>query len=220
MSAARPPVVDCWNLIGVRGDRSCPELQTHIHCRNCPVHAAAARQLLDAETAPEALAAWTRHVGDVTTPVPSDAQAIVIFRLGAEWLALPARVFDEIADQRPIHSLPQRRSGALLGLANVRGELVVAFSLPRLLGVEPAPSDAPRATARLLVLRAAGERAVCPVDEVFGLWRCPAGELSPAPATVAAAAAPYTKAVLPWQSRSVGLLDERLLFASFERSLA
>src|SRR3981081_1849213 len=38
---------DCWNRIGVHGDRSCAELQRHIHCRNCPVFAAAARALLD-----------------------------------------------------------------------------------------------------------------------------------------------------------------------------
>ncbi len=37
-----PSVDDCWNRIGVRGDRSCPKLAEHIHCRNCPVHAAAA----------------------------------------------------------------------------------------------------------------------------------------------------------------------------------
>ena len=28
---------DCWNRIGVRGDRSCPELARVIHCHNCPV---------------------------------------------------------------------------------------------------------------------------------------------------------------------------------------
>ena len=35
-----------WRLlepIGVSGDRSCPELNSHIHCRNCPVFAGAAR---------------------------------------------------------------------------------------------------------------------------------------------------------------------------------
>ncbi len=28
---------DCWNRIGVSGDRSCPELATVVHCHNCPV---------------------------------------------------------------------------------------------------------------------------------------------------------------------------------------
>ena len=30
---------DCWNRIGVNGDRSCPELTSFVHCRNCPVFA-------------------------------------------------------------------------------------------------------------------------------------------------------------------------------------
>ena len=28
---------DCWNRIGISGDRSCPELVQHVLCRNCPV---------------------------------------------------------------------------------------------------------------------------------------------------------------------------------------
>src|SRR5437764_404262 len=53
-------VDDCWHRIGVSGDRSCPELNSFIHCRNCPVFAAAARTFFD-RPAPEGyLAEWTR----------------------------------------------------------------------------------------------------------------------------------------------------------------
>ena len=53
------PDAECWNRIGIGGDRSCPELETHIHCRNCPVHAQAARAFFD-RPAPEGyLADWT-----------------------------------------------------------------------------------------------------------------------------------------------------------------
>lgn len=38
----------CWSKIGVSGDRTCPELQSFVHCRNCPVFAAAARTFLTA----------------------------------------------------------------------------------------------------------------------------------------------------------------------------
>ena len=48
-SSARATITDCWNKIGVRGDSSCRELEEHVHCRNCPVHAAAAVALLDRE---------------------------------------------------------------------------------------------------------------------------------------------------------------------------
>ncbi|HBP1772226.1 TPA: chemotaxis protein CheW, partial [Pseudomonas aeruginosa] len=35
-------VDDCWNRIGVHGDKSCERLAEHVHCRNCEVYAAAA----------------------------------------------------------------------------------------------------------------------------------------------------------------------------------
>ena len=38
LQGRQPGDGDCWNHIGVSGDRSCPELNTFIHCRNCPVY--------------------------------------------------------------------------------------------------------------------------------------------------------------------------------------
>ena len=52
------PMPECWRVIGVSGDRSCPELEQFIHCRNCPVLAEAARSFFD-RAAPEGyLDAW------------------------------------------------------------------------------------------------------------------------------------------------------------------
>src|SRR5262249_19302391 len=51
---------DCWNHIGIAGDRTCPELIPLIHCRNCPVFAAAAQSFFN-RPAPEGyLAEWSR----------------------------------------------------------------------------------------------------------------------------------------------------------------
>src|ERR1700679_1678049 len=56
----KPGDDDCWSRIGVSGDRTCPELNSHIHCRNCPVFATAARTFFD-RPAPEGyLAGWSR----------------------------------------------------------------------------------------------------------------------------------------------------------------
>ena len=49
------PIDDCWNRIGVRGDGSCPRLAGYIHCRNCPVHDAAAARVLDREQSADAV---------------------------------------------------------------------------------------------------------------------------------------------------------------------
>jgi hypothetical protein len=35
---------DCWNKIGVWGNRECGELKHAIHCRNCIVYSSAAAQ--------------------------------------------------------------------------------------------------------------------------------------------------------------------------------
>src|SRR4051812_35843603 len=111
---------DCWNVIGVMGDRSCPELETAIHCRNCPVFAAAARTLFDRAAPADYLAEWTRLLdgsangGRTRTPSTWDDEAardgigIIIFQLGAEWLALRAQIVVEVAPVHPIHRIPHR----------------------------------------------------------------------------------------------------------------
>ncbi len=215
---------DCWNRIGVRGDGSCPELERHVHCSNCPVYSASAAQLLDADLPAGHLAEWTGHFSGAQKIEEAGTQSVVVFRIGAEWLALPTAVFKEVATLRAIHSLPHRRSGLVLGLANVRGTLLVCVSLGDLLGLEKtaqSKKDQGRALhRRLLVISRESNRLAFPVDEVHGIHRCQPRELKEVPATVAKAAATYTKSVLAWQDRTVGCLDDQLLFYTLNRSLA
>jgi chemotaxis-related protein WspD len=209
---------DCWNRIGVRGDSSCPELATHVHCRNCPVYSRAARELLDAELPPGYLAHWTQHIARERLVADADTQSVVVFRVGIDWLALPTAMFKEIADGRAIHTLPERRGGLVLGVANVRGRLVVCVSLRKVLGIDDEPEH--RATERLLVLAWASESIVCPVSEVHGVHHVHARDLCEPPGSIAKAATKYTKAVLRWENKSVALLDQELLSHTLERSLA
>lgn len=215
---------DCWNRIGVRGDASCVELERHIHCRNCPVYSAAAAELLDVEAPPGYLQDWTGQLAQPKSKVEPDARSILIFRLAAEWLALPAAALQEIAAARPIHPIPHRRDGMLLGLANIRGVLQICVSLPRILGLEAAGEASPQKKgmtgSRLLVIQREASRAVCPVDEVHGIERFTPRQMAPVPVTVANAAATYAQAVLSWREHSVGLLDVELLFHTINRSLA
>jgi chemotaxis-related protein WspD len=110
----------------------------------------------------------------------------------------------------------------VVGLANIRGELLVCVSLHELLRVQ-ASSDAEkpeRAAARLLVIQREGMRAVCPVDEVHGIERILEKDLGPVPATVSGADATYTRALMTWRTHTVGLLDEQALFQGVNRSVA
>lgn len=215
---------DCWNRIGVRGDRSCPELKTHLHCRNCPVHATAVATLLDRELPAGHLEHWTEYFAQPPDRKEAGLHAIVIFRLGLEWLALPTAVFLEVAALRPIHTLPHRRNATVQGLVNIRGELLLCVSAAAVLGLAAAPvaddETSRKISRRLLVLSRDGQRLVLPVDEVGGTHRYHPRDLLPPPATVTRAAATYTKAVLRWRDRTVGCLDDELLFYSLNRSIA
>ena len=212
---------DCWNTIGVRGDRSCPELERHVHCHHCPTFGAAAQALLDRAPAAADVAEWTRHYRQPKETRDQETQSVVIFRVGAEWLALPTSAVSEVADIRPVHSLPHRRGGALLGVANVRGELLVCVALTQLLGVSAdAGGSGKPGTQRLLVMRRGAVRAIGVADEVHGISRIRSADLQALPTTVAKADNRHTRAVLRWEGRSVGLIDDAALFAALQRSLA
>ena len=210
------PIVGCWKAIGIYGDASCVQLVQHIHCRNCPVYASAAAQLLNVEVPGRYSQEWTQHIAADKPAPPVETLSVVIFRVAAEWLALPSAIFKEIAGDRLIHSLPHRRNGALLGVANIRGELLVCTSLQYILGVDDVAAG--KNVRRMLVIQQNNDRTVCPVDEVHGIERFQLQDLKQVPATLAAAAVTYTKAVLSWRRRSVGLLDADLLFQALNRS--
>ncbi len=217
-------VDDCWNKIGVRGDGSCSQLEEHVHCRNCPVYFAGAVALLDRPTPSDYLATWTNYFAEPKQVQESETQSVVIFRVGGEWLALPTQVVSEVTNVLTIHSLPHRRGGVVIGLTSVRGELLVCASLAYILGIAPAAElkeNRPHARhARLLVIRRDGVRMVCPVDEVHGIQHFRSTALQEVPTTVVKAAASYSKAILPWNKHSVGILDEERLFAILKRSIA
>ena len=134
-----PPIPrfnDCWNRIGVRGDGSCPELQGHVHCRNCPAYSAAAADLLNRAPPVGEAVLWRSESASPERLPRGGEESILIFRVGGEWLGLQSALIKEIAEERQIHSLPHQRNAAVLGIVNIRGALVLCMSLTRLLNVE------------------------------------------------------------------------------------
>ena len=127
-------VRDCWNSIGVRGDRSCPELAEFVHCQNCPVFAAAGRRFLDARSPEGYLEEWTERLAELPDDLSRDTLSVLVFRLADEWLALPVQVLVEVTAPRPVHRVPYR-AGLLAGLVNIRGELHLCIHLAKLLGI-------------------------------------------------------------------------------------
>jgi len=209
---------DCWNRIGIYGDKSCPLLAQHIHCRNCAVYSAAATRLLDRysfEQEHHALYASQSLAQKVAT------RSLMIFRLGGEWLGLVTGCLDEVSPTQSIHSLPHQRSRALLGVANVRGALVPCLSLVELLGLDPTVTvpTARRVMPRMLIVAAQGGPVVLPVDEVDGIHAIEERTLSAASNSGEHVSAQYTRGVLQWKDRSMRLLDEEQLLGAITRSL-
>lgn len=127
---------DCWNKIGVKGDRSCPELPKYVHCRNCPVFTSAGQRLFEREPPTGHLAEWTKRLAEPEVAAERGTVAVLIFRVGEEWLATDISLLVEIAELRPIHTIPHRSNDVLAGLVNIRGELELCVSLGGLLGIE------------------------------------------------------------------------------------
>jgi predicted RNA methylase len=90
-----------WNLIGVRGDRSCPELIEFVHCQNCPVFAAAGRRFLDAPSPEGYLDEWTDRLAEHADELSCGLISVLVFRLADEWLALPIQTLVEVTPPRP-----------------------------------------------------------------------------------------------------------------------
>ncbi|EJN28809.1 chemotaxis signal transduction protein [Pseudomonas sp. GM78] len=208
---------DCWNRIGIHGDKSCPLLIEHIHCRNCAVYSAAATRLLDRY----ALQQEDRASASVAVESEVKTRSLLMFRLGEEWLGLATRSLVEVAPLQTIHSLPHQRSRALLGVANVRGALVACLSLVELLGLDSNSSVAAgvRVMPRMLIIAAHGGPVVVPVDEVDGIHAIDERILEAASRSGAQASAKYTRGVLQFKGRSLRWLDEEQLMSAVTRSL-
>jgi chemotaxis-related protein WspD len=221
-SGAQVELEACWNKIGVYGSGACEELQKFIHCRNCPVYSQAGVQLLDRPMSPEYRREWSEHFALEKKAAAPARISVVVFRVGAEWLALPTNAFQEVAERKLTHSLPHRRQAIVIGLVNIRGELLICVSLSRLLGLETRVLKESRRHLhdRLMVVHWDGNRLAFPVDEVHGVHRFQPQELKEAPVTVAKATATYTRGIVLWQSKAVGFLDADSLFSSLNRSLS
>jgi chemotaxis-related protein WspD len=205
---------DCWRRIGVMGDRSCAELERHIHCRNCAVYAGAAQRNLQRPVDPGYREAWAR---ELASPAPAPAAfdaAAMVFRIGAEWLAVPVALADAVAPPAPVHRLPHRSGGALLGVVNVGGRVLPAVSLAALLGIESGAVPAPggrHAFERLLVLCLRGQRIAVPVAEMHGILRYAADGLRAPAATLARLPAGLVAGVVADGAIEAGLLDAAML---------
>jgi chemotaxis-related protein WspD len=209
----------CWRRIGVAGDQSCAELARHVHCRNCPVYAGAAQHNLQRPVDADYRETWARELARPEPPPAHTDAAAMAFRVGREWLAVAMAVAVEVAPPAPVHRVPHRSHGALLGIVNVGGRLLPAVSLARLMGVDTdgvAPPQGRHAFARLLVLALGPHRYALPVDEVHGVLRHAQDAMRPPAANVGHAPPGLVAGVIAAGAVEAGLLDTARLRAELE----
>lgn len=218
MSSAAPEAEPCFRTIGVWGDRSCPELTAHVHCLRCPVFARSARDLFDRPPPADYREEWTRVLGQRDAAVLEGGVSHLVFRVGAEWLALPTRGCVEVTSHHGAHPLAHRRGAAFEGIVNVRGQLLLACSLRTLLGIPDAQGGTARAL--LLVVELAGERWALVIDEVAAVLRVSERSTREVPSTLEAAMAHHVRVIVDDGARTIGLLDEASLSASLTRCVA
>jgi chemotaxis-related protein WspD len=212
---------DCWNRVGVMGDRSCDQLADVIHCYDCPVYAAAGDSLLERAPTQKYLNEWIEILSDTPTTVEdteqegalvrtADALSVMIFRIDNEWLCLPVSTLQEVTSPCVIQPVPHRSNELFLGLVNIRGETLLCASLRHLLNLSCQADSSP--TTRMLVAGQGEDKWVFPVDEVHGVFRFHLSELRDAPIVIAKATETFTQGIVHWQTEKVNCLDSELLF--------
>jgi chemotaxis-related protein WspD len=213
---------DCWNSIGVRGDQSCVKLATHIHCRNCEVYAEAAQRNLQRPVDAAYRAAWAAELRQPLAVRSDTDAAALVFRIGAEWLALPTAMVVQVAPLAPVHRLPHRTTEALLGVVNAGGKLMPAIALGQLLGIDAgaAPPVRGRQTfARLLIIRSDGQQFALPVADLDDIVHYRRAALHLPAATINQGLTHYLRGVLAHRDLRVGLLDPAQLGPALARML-
>lgn len=190
----------CWRRIGVYGgDLSCPTLVSALHCRNCPVFSAAARSLFERDDS-----AAEVEIETVAARMASGLRAL-LFRLGAQWFALPTAHLAEVAQDRPARRLAHRTGGRLQGLVNLRGELQPCVALAALFGLAPAAASG---EPKLIVFRAGADALLAfRADAVRGLLYYQPEQIQAPPATYAEPLASCVAGILADGDLQAALLD-------------
>jgi chemotaxis-related protein WspD len=207
---------DCWNVIGVHGDQSCPELLAHVHCRSCPVYGRAGPRLLERVAPAGYRDEWTAILAEPKQAATARGRSVLVFRVAGEWLALDIACCVEIAAVPRLHAVPHRVTGNLAGLVNVRGVLQPCIALRTLLSIDAAASTSEG--RRLVVVARSGAAPWAFVaDEVLGVLRYEDTDASEVPSTLERGVQPLTRRTFRVDERVIGDLDPERLFDAFDR---
>jgi chemotaxis-related protein WspD len=209
----------CWREIGIAGDGSCNLLSEYVHCRNCPQYSAIGRTLFDREMSADYRWEISEELAAAAAAVVEETESVLILRVGTEWFALRTEVFHEVLAYQKPYVVPFRSGSLLAGLVNVNGELLLCISLQAALGLPPDSGTETAGRPRLCVVGNGHERVAFGVDEILGVRRVPSSGMQPVPVTLSKSPSAQVNSCFETDGYNVGLIDERRLFNSLDRSL-
>jgi chemotaxis-related protein WspD len=161
------------------------------------------------------LQAASRVARPKSQPEPA-GQALLVFRIGQEWLALPAECFEHVLPIRPIHTIPHCR-GAVHGLVNVQGQLHLAVRAGAVLDLQRDGESTE--SARLLLARQEETSWAFEVDAIHGFLRLDDDRVQVAPVTLAKSPTSHTRGVFELDDKRVALLDAGKFFEAIGRAM-
>gem|GEM_PF-3592379 len=157
--------------------------------------------------------------GATTSMVPANARVRadileqhILFQLGDTEYALPIRSVMEVGRSRTIAPLPNVAPW-LLGLSNLRGDVISVVDLRSFLGMDVGPASK---NLRTIVVRTARDRvaAAIVVDRINGTAVIPEGSILTATSPIEDPVSPYVRGVSERDGRLLVLLDvDRLLLS-------
>ncbi len=145
----------------------------------------------------------------------------LFFRLGSEFFALPAITLKQVSEVKKIHALPHAKTAVVKGIVNISGQIKVCVSLENLLELTPGEVVHTNSItySRMLVIENNGQTWVFVADEVLGLQKIAPSHFENVPINLHKSSVNFLKGILSWEEKSVGILDEELLFSSLRRGI-
>ena len=214
---------DCWNKIGIAGDKSCPELKEFIHCRNCKNFERARFGLFKKELPLDYQREWTKHLSFKKDEGIMDKLVLLVFRIGKEWFGLQPQAIKEVTGSASLHSIPHRTDNVLKGFVNIHGITQMCISLSEFLEldkIEKKETDkSDKIFKRMIVMEWENDRWAFTVDEISGIHVFQISRQKKVPETLAKASGNYAKSIFELDNKDVGYLDHELIFNSLKRNV-
>ncbi|NGX57824.1 MAG: hypothetical protein K940chlam3_00720 [Chlamydiae bacterium] len=153
----------------------------------------------------------------------SKEHSLLLFRIHHEWFGLSTSVFNQVCEKKTIHTIPYRKNPTIKGLVNIGGQIRICVALDELLNISQQEGSENSLSSviynRMIVIEKEDIFWVFPVDEVFGIFQFDMAGMENVPVNISKSSSNYLKGVLSWKDKSIGFLDEELLFYSLKKSI-